>query len=145
MSKVIEIQPDKRFHVYFRLAVYATRKSMITAIKDYFKEVPSYPLPDEKTMGMFCPMPCIESKYLQAKCYPNMFGTMFINLEDVNTEVIAHECAHAAFSREFNIRHCNGDFSDDNMEEQEEFCYFLGRATKIVTETIKKYFKGVKL
>jgi len=70
-----------------------------------------------------------------------MLGTMYLNLADVTDKIIVHECAHAAFAWEFNIRHYTGPFDDDGMDEQEEFCWFLGKSVQKVTQVIKKHCK----
>ena len=143
--KVFKIQPDKRFDVHFRVIVYPNRKRMIAGIKKDNLKIPGSTDPDNNYMAMFRPFPAIFSEALSIVNYPNSVGSIYFNLEDISHEAIAHECAHAAFTYEFNIRHSNGDFSDDNHDEQEEYCYFLGRSVKAVTETIMKYFKGIRL
>ena len=136
-----EIQADKRFDVCFRLAVYGTRKKMLAAIAADMKRLGGVNISDDLTMGMFSPTPGVYNSGVEEESYSNMFGIMYLNLADVTDEVIAHECAHAAFTREFNIRHYTGTFDDDGHDEQEEFCRYLGKAVFIVKKIIRENFK----
>jgi len=137
--KLFTIQPDERFDVTFRLAVFNTRKDMCAAIKE--SKDTCDPL-DDMTMGMFRPMASVIQSGISGECFSKVLGIMFLNLADLSDEVIAHECAHAAFAREFNVRHYIGTFDkEDGHDEQEEFCWFLGKAVEKVTEVIKKNYK----
>ena len=138
---IFEIQVYKDFDVFFRLIVCQTRKAMLAAIKKDSAKIPDSVNPTDNTMGMFQPTPSLINGDIPGTGYSNMFGTMYLNLEDLSDEVIVHECAHAAFCREYNIRHYNGHFDDDSFNEQEEFCYFIGKAAKIVRKTIRQNFK----
>ena len=86
---------------------------------------------------MFSPSPGVFASGIPGIGYSSMFGIMYVNLADVNDEIIAHECAHAAFAWEYNIRHYAGTFDDDGFDEQEAYCYFLGRITDIVMKAVK--------
>ena len=143
--KVFEIKVYEQFDVVFRLAVCKTRKEMIAAIKRHVDENyadNNYPAGD--TQGMFCPTAELVKNNIPGTFNSNMFGTMFLNIEDADIDVIAHECGHAAFGYEFYIRHFSGRFDDDSFEEQEAYCYFLGGAVRKVREAVKKT-GGVKI
>ena len=88
-------------------------------------------------------MPGLGNDDIPGIAYSNIFGTMYLNLAELDDKVIVHECAHAAFFWEFNIKHYTGTFDDDDLKEQEEFCYFLGKAVDKVKKTIKKYKGGL--
>jgi len=141
--KTFSIKVNERFDITFSLAVFKTRKEMLAAIK---KNVPAEAYggngkSDGRTKGMFHPTPQLINSGVPGTCFSNMFGTMYLNLADLTDEVIAHECAHAAFSFEYNVRHYDGTFGDDDFDEQESYCYFLGKAVEKVKEVINKNYK----
>jgi hypothetical protein len=140
--KTFTIQPDDKFDITFRLVVCNTRKEMRAAIKkDGYCD---YDVSTDRTMGMFRPTPQLVNGGIPGDCFSNMFGTMYLNLDDIaglGIEVIAHECAHAAFTVEYNIRHYTGTFDDDGFAEQETYCYFLGKAVEKVTGVVRKICK----
>jgi len=142
--KVFDVKVYERYDVIFRLAVCGTRKEMHAAIAAVAKKQGGVNDATPGTMGMFRPMPGIASKNIPGIGYSNIFGTMFLNLADLTDEVIVHECAHAAFTREFNIRSYTGPFDDDGFDEQEEYCYFIGKAAAKVREIIKQNFKTAR-
>lgn len=137
--KVFEIQVDKRFDVYFRLAVTPTRKAMHAAIKKDDEKIPDCigSLPKD-TMGMFRSMPGHIAQDIPGVCRSNIFGVMYLNLEDMCDEVIVHECGHAAFFWEHDARRYVGKFDEDDFEEQETFCYFLGKAVTDVKKLSRR-------
>ena len=140
--KIFLIKPDENFDVSFRLALCRIRKEMLSAINRDDKKIPGTKKSSPYTVGLFRSFPGIIG--MPGIAYSNIFGIMYLNLADIDDEVIAHECAHAAFFWEFNIRHYAGTFNDDDMKEQEEFCYFLGKAVDKVKRTVKKYKEGLK-
>jgi hypothetical protein len=142
--KIFLIKPDENFDVSFRLALCRTRKEMLSAINRDKKKIPDAEIYPLNTVGMFRPFPGISNKDMPGVGYSNIFGTMYLNLTDLEDWVIVHECAHAAFAWEFYIRHYTGTFDDDCFDEQEEFCYFIGKAVDKVKRTIKKYKGGLK-
>ena len=142
--KIVEIKPNVNFNVTFRLAIYKTRKEMLSAIETDVKKQGGVNTTNSRTMGMFRTMPSVVNSDIPGTCYSDMFGAMYLNLADVNDEIIAHECAHAAFAWEYNIRHYTGTFDDDGIDEQEVYCYFLGRITDIVMRTVKDYKRNGK-
>ena len=142
--KIFLIKPDKNFDVSFRLSLCRTRKEMLSAINRDDKKIPDAEKCTLDTMGMFRPTPDIINHGIPGIGYSNIFGTMYLNLADLDDNVIVHECGHAAFFWEFKIRHYTGTFKDDDMKEQEEFCYFLDKAVDKVKRTIKKYKEGLK-
>jgi hypothetical protein len=153
--KAFDIKPYDNFDVKFRLVICKTRKEMIRARKKYTPE--DIELKDnevKETTAVFCPMPyhINDNKIeLPGSFKSNVFGTMFINLDDLRKygdKVIAHECGHAAFSFHKHIRRYMGNFGDDNDgefqangegDEQEVFCYFLENAFEKVKQAIREY------
>lgn len=65
------------------------------------------------------------------------FGRMFLNLESVDSEVISHECMHAAFQygRVLEIDHIG-------MDGEERLCYMQGQCVKAVTSIIDSIRAG---
>jgi hypothetical protein len=152
--KIIDIQPYDNFDVKFRLVICKTRKEMVRARKKYT------PLNDEvlkDASAVFAPLPYQtndEIETLPGTFRSNVFGTMFINLDDLRKQgdrVIAHECGHAAFAFHFQVRRYKGNFGDDNNgeyeangegDEQEVFCYFLENAYEKVKQAIREFKKS---
>jgi hypothetical protein len=125
--KVFDIKVDERHDVTFRLAVCKTRKEMIRVVNTFLTKTHSATRACACTQGMFCPTQEVIDHDIPGICQSNMFGTMYLNLADVDDDVIVHECAHAAFAWEFYIRHYTGGFNDDDFDEQEVFCYLRPR------------------
>ncbi len=139
--KILNIKPYDNFDVTFRLAICKTRKEMLREIKKYREKLSETGYTDSNTMGMFCPTPHYLNNELPGCFTSNVFGTMFLNLADINDEIIIHECGHAAFAWEEHIRKYTGSLYNDGMDEQEEFCYFLGAAADKVMKAVKEYRK----
>jgi hypothetical protein len=144
--KTFDIKVYDCYDVTFRLAVCKTRKEMLAAIvKHSDKEVYENNPPCPNTMAMFVPTISIIRGKEPGEFFSTVFGTMYLNLADVDDEIITHECGHAAFAWEFYIRHYTGKFDDDSFDEQEEYCYFLGKAAAEVRKIIKSNFKGIQV
>jgi len=142
--KIFDVKVYERYDVLFRLAVCGTRKEMLAAIAaDAEKQGRPNDTPAD-TMGMFRPTPSYENSAMPGTFGSNMFGTMFLNLADITDEVTVHECAHAAFAWENDIRRYTHTFDDDSMGEQEEYCYFISKAAVKVKKIIKQNFKTVR-
>ena len=135
--KVFEIKPFGNYDVTFRLAICKTRKEMLSAIAADAKKDEGSNNSTDRTMGMFRSTPCVCSSSVPGIGYSNIFGTMYLNLADVTDEILVHECGHAAFVWEFNILHYTGTFDDGGFDEQENFCYFLGKAAEKVAKIVK--------
>jgi len=141
--KIFLIKPDDNFDVFFRLALCRTRKEMLSAINRDDEKLHNTEKTTSDVMGLFRTFPGIID--MPGIGYSNIYGIMYLNLADINDNVIIHECGHATFFWVFNIRHYTGKFdNEDNFKEQEEFCYFLGKAVDKVKRTIKKYKEGLK-
>ena len=139
--KLFDIKPYAHFGVTFRLVICKTRKEMHREIRRYKEKIHEADYAGNETMGMFCPTPHRLSNDLPGNFTSNVFGTMFLNLADINDEIIVHECGHAAFAWEENIRRYTGSLYNDGMNEQEAFCYFLGIAADKVKQTVMEYRK----
>ena len=142
--KVFDIKPFNNYDVTFRLAICKTRKEMLSAIAADARKDEGSNNSTDRTMGMFRSTPGVYSSSVPGISYSNIFGTMYLNLADVPDEIIVHECGHAAFVWEYNIRHYAGTFDDDGIDEQEAYCYFLGKIADIVMKTVKDYRKNGK-
>jgi hypothetical protein len=140
--QLFEIKVYDRFDVAFRLAVCQTRKEMLAAIKKQTPVTYDDQPPGDRTMGMFIPTIHFIRGGVPGELFSTVFGTMYLNLADLNDEIIVHECGHAAFAWEFFVRHYTGAFDDDCMGEQEEYCYFLGKASEKVKAVIRKHCKA---
>ena len=91
--KIVEIKPNINFNVTFRLAIYKTRKEMLSAIETDVKKQGGVNNTDSRTMGMFRTMPSTVNSNIPGTCYSDMFGAMYLNLADVNEEInrLQHE------------------------------------------------------
>jgi len=136
--KNFEIKPFDLYDVTFRLAVYKTRKEMLSALAADVKKEGGVNNTSPRTAGLFRPTPGIVNHNIPGIGYSNMLGTMYLNLADVDDEILAHECGHAAFAYEFDSLHYTGKFDDDDFEEQENYCYFLGKAVAKVAKIVKE-------
>lgn len=73
-----------------------------------------------------------------------LVGTMRLAVENVSTEIVAHECAHAAL--EVYRRYWRDDFTvppvgnDERAEvdDEEEFCYILGSLVAEVSSVLRQ-------
>jgi len=142
--KIFDVKVYDRYDVIFRLAVCGTRKEMHAAIAADAKKQKRDKECLSGTMGMFRPAAAVMDSARPGTYRSNVFGTMFLNLADLNDEILVHECGHAAFAWENGIRLYTHTFDDDSMGEQEEFCYFLGKAAAKVREIIKQNFKTAR-
>jgi hypothetical protein len=140
--KAFDIQVYEKFDVSFRLVVCKTRAEMIREISKQILKFCSKDKLDTNTAGIFCPTYHKIEKDAPGEFSSNVFGTMFLNLQDLTGEIVAHECAHAAFSYEHSVRRYTGDFGDDDFDEQESYCYFLGYAFEKVRAICKEKFKA---
>lgn len=140
--KTFNIKPYEDFDISFLLVVSNTRKQMLIDIEKHCVAFGEKNTSCSDTAAMFYPTRCITDDRVIGLFTSNVVGTMFLNLEDVDIAIIAHECAHAAFFYEHRTKRYTGDFSDD---EQESFCYFIGDITQKVREVIKNNFAGSKL
>jgi len=144
--KIIDIQPYDNFDVKFRLVICKTRKEMVRVYKKYRPKEN-----DSEMDAIFSTMDYLTKDNLPGEFKSNIFGTMFLNLETLSDPVIIHECGHAAFSFERNIRRYTGNFdhgqnngefySNGGGEEEEVFCYFLENAFEKVKQAIKQHGK----
>ena len=152
--RIVDIQPYDNFDVKFRLVICKTRKEMVRARKKYTPESAD----TDESSAVFTPMPFMindDTIALPGQFKSNVFGTMFVNIDDLRQQgdkVIVHECAHAAFAFHHQVRRYKGDFTDkyDKGEfeangegnEQEVFCYFLEHAFEKVKQAIKQHGKS---
>ena len=140
--RIFDIKVYEKFDVTFRLVVCKTRKEMINAIiKQKYEACAGNP-PSERTMGMFIPTTSLIKSRWPGEFFSTVFGAMYLNLADLSDELIVHECGHAAFAWEFFARHYTGAFDCDCMDEQEEYCYFLGKSYAKVKAVIRKQCKA---
>jgi hypothetical protein len=139
--KIFTIRPDDRFDITFRLVMCNTRKEMLSVFqKDMEKEHASNET-GANTMGVFHPTPMLINTGVPGIACSDIFGAMYLNLADLSEDVILHECTHAAFAMEFNVRRYTGRFDDCDFSEQEEFCYFLGKCFDKVKKVIRQNYK----
>jgi hypothetical protein len=139
--KVYSIQPDDRFEITFRLVMCNTRKEMLSVFQKDMEKENALNDTDANTMGVFHPAAMLVNTGFPGIASLDIFGTMYLNLADLSDNVIVHECAHAAFAREFNVRRYTGGFNDNDFSEQEEFCYFLGKCFEKVKKVIGQNYK----
>ena len=153
--KILGIQPYDNFDVKFRLVICKDRKEITRARKKYIHKINGDDL--EEACACFFPTAYNVSDdvtTLPGDFKSNVFGTMFINLDDLRKygdNIIAHECAHAAFAFCHQVRHYKGVFPEDKSDEefqangegseQEVFCYFLENAIADVKQAINEYTK----
>lgn len=141
LMKVFDIKVYDNFDVIFCLALCKTKQEMIRQ----FKKI--RPKEDISNVnGIF-----LAADYLTHDNFPgnfksNVFGTIYMNLETLSDEIIVHECGHAAFCFERNIRRHTGNFDGEYCangtgEEEEVFCYFLENAFVKVKQKIREYQK----
>jgi len=76
------------------------------------------------------------------------FATMFLNVEDLSVEIIAHECGHVVFILHREIyrylgHYLGNDDSGDSIEEN--YCYTLGEYIDEVMKICIKNKLNVKL
>jgi hypothetical protein len=94
------------------------------------------------TMGMFSPTPQIIRGQYPGVFTSNIFGTMFLNLDDVDDEIITHECCHAAFARERDALRFSGNHKD--MADEERYCYYAGEITRRVKSAVRDARRDMK-
>jgi len=79
--------------------------------------------------------PNAKCKYSQGKARPLMFGVMFFYEEKLRTDIIAHECLHAALSHDCFVTQYIGHYYGD--DEERLVCYFQWLLLTIL-KTLKK-------
>jgi hypothetical protein len=138
-------QPDRLFLNYFFLRISETRKDMNRDIVAWSDRMECRVTHDPGTAGFLQPTPTRmfpggESKYQQWN--GAVFATMFLNAADLRAlgdEIVAHESTHCALAFERYVRRFNMDFGLEAGDEEEPFCYSLGRIVKAVKEAVKEY------
>jgi len=142
--KIFDIRVYDNFDVVFRVAICKTKKEMI---RQYKKIRPKEDHSDSN--AIFHTTDYLTKDDLPGKFKSNVFGTIYFNLEATSDETIIHECGHAAFCFERNIRRHTGNFDREYCpngggDEEEVFCYFLENAFTKVKQAIKKYMRENK-
>jgi hypothetical protein len=99
-------------------------------IREYNKIRPKEDV--SKANGIFLCSDYVTNDDIPGKLKSNVLGIMYLNLETLSDETIIHECGHAAFAFERNIRRYTGDYTYEQNngeyyangggEEQEVFC-----------------------
>ena len=119
----------------FRLRIYKTRKTMFNAIKNNYEQK-RMDINLEDAVGVVFETDEIVDNKKEQEEY-KLFANMYLNEEDINVDVIAHECTHATFMFERNVMRYLGvyDGNDGTGDSPEErFAYTLG---SFVDEVIK--------
>jgi len=119
----------------FKLKVYNTRKNMLGAIKNNYN-ARNFAADINDAAGVVFEMDDIWEDKKNCEEY-KLFAIMYLNEEDIDVDIITHECTHAAFIHERNIVRYIGiyDGNDGTGDSPEErFCYTIGA---FVDEVIK--------
>ena len=149
--KALEIKVFDSHNIWFNLFMFKTKKEMVNRIKKDYSDANV----NKNTSGYFRPTSHMVSDEAPGRFTSNIIGAMYINIEEADEEIVAHECGHATFNYEHYLRRYNGKFNSDDTSndewyfnggsyEQEAFCYFLGIAYKKAWQAIKLYKRELK-
>lgn len=112
----------------FYLIVTKTRKQLIKALqehKTHYNDPQEVPV---SMAGCFAPTPRLIHDLIPGELSSNMFGTMFLTLECISPEYVAHECLHAALTRERVRLQYSMGYRD--MDDEERLAYYLTACIK---------------
>jgi hypothetical protein len=144
--KVFDIKVYENFNVIFRLVLCKTQREMVKAYNKQRGQIDV-----SGFSGIFTATDYVTRDDMPGEFKSNVFGTMWLNLENLSDKVIIHECGHAAFSFERNIMRYTGNFNDkENNEihaygdEEEVYCCFLESTFIKVKQAIMEYIKSTK-
>jgi hypothetical protein len=149
--KTVYIKDDK-FDYSFRLIICDARKQMGAAIeKDDIREygkIENEASFDKDTMGMFRTTYSKLEPAADGEFCSSVFGTMYLNIDDIKAEgdeIIYHECGHCAIAHETRcVRYFGSYETNDNHDDNERFCDYLGRMTSKVKDAVADYKKAGK-
>ncbi len=112
--KSIKIYSSPNFDTYINVVVCNNRKQMFEELKKHKLNTSNEIFYDKNTAATFCPTVQIIRSDITGILSSNEWGTMFLNIEDINKmadDIIAHECAHASFAFQRNILRIKTDMT----------------------------------
>jgi len=113
-NEIIITRPD--YSDTLTVRVYKTNKKMMNGCARTCKRC-GYNMPAGEYIGAWIDMPDAKCRRTKLTARPVMYGVMLLNEENMKTDVIAHECLHAAFSHNKYINSYSGNYSDEEHEE----------------------------
>lgn len=149
-KKVLYASTDRHIHFlnyprkklprrYLAIVVYETRAEMLKAARRHVGNAEFF---EDNCMAVFHPLTMRvkygkggEEEWRNGKHY---IGTMRVNLEDVDAEIVIHETVHAACAIYRADMHSTVHLGDDCGYREETLAYIVGDlAEKIVAELVK--------
>jgi hypothetical protein len=95
----------------------------------------------DKTMGICIPTIGKIEGGIPGVFRSNCFATMFLNLKDMNFNIVIHETGHISFMRDFNFHNFIGNYDgSEDMGNQESYCYYLGESAERILAVISVYY-----
>ena len=129
----------------FEIFVFKDRKSMVNGICKWAK-LNKYKLnfEDLEVMALIFENESLPEVEIDGYEY-RMFATIFFNEEDLNINIIAHECVHAAFILERNVLRYIGNYVGNNgtgISSEERYAYNVDNfLAKVVQECLAAKLK----
>ena len=118
-----------------KVRVYKTNKMMVNGCNKTCKYL-KIQKPIGIYNGVWINVPYAKCKYSNELANPLMFGLLLLNEEYLTTDIIAHECLHAAFAHNKYINNYIGKY--DKREQEEELAHYFQWLLLNVNYELKK-------
>lgn len=124
----------------FELHVSETKKEMHEHIAKYFDDFGGESGCTNDTLGLVHPVQSYEISEDGTETWLGNFAVVFLNLERLDNEIVAHEAVHAALSYErFINKNEQASFGDACGPIEERLAYLVGEITFGIFGTLKEF------
>jgi len=123
------------FNDTLKLRIYNTNRKMMNGCARTCKYL-GFKAPEGDYNGAWIVIPDAKCKFTGRSAQTDMFGIILLNEENMTTDIIAHECLHAAFSHSKFINHYKGNY--DDMDHEEEFVKYFQYLLEAVLFKLKE-------
>jgi hypothetical protein len=123
----------------FEVYVSRDRKQMLQHIAEWSKKNRRDVLEaNEETIAICCPTTGKTLEGSDAVWESSMFATLFFNKEELDLEVIIHECGHAAFARERFVARFRCSYGPQCNAHEERYVNLVAKASDGVVKTLRR-------
>ena len=121
----------------FEVHVSHDRKTMLEHIREWSKKNRRNVYEaDEETIAICCPTTGKTLAGSDAVWESSMFAALFFNQEELDVEVIIHECDHLAFARERFVARFKCDYGPQCSMHEERHAHLISKAADGVIKTL---------
>jgi hypothetical protein len=134
LLKIDVREPDNAS--FFRMYLYETKKDAENGANRYLKK--HFNASNEDLSCVVLEAPRDKNK--------DWFSSLFINLEDLEYSLLAHECLHLAINNENKVVKFTGNYStyvDDGNSPEERLCYKMQTYLSVIINACKN--KGIRI